>query len=216
MLLTAEATTVMSRHWELKNLRGKARQLESLITIGQSLVTQLEPQQLFDSMTRDARQITDFSACCLFLHEPEASTVRLVSYDGPEPDSLPQDSLELDSCLVASVIHTRKPIEFANVQGPEFSDVIDLPREPGLRSLLAAPMLIDSDVIGVLVVFTGQVHRFNNDEKRLLSALSSLGACKTRACMPGCSKAKPCCARMSNSPPSDCWRPKSPTKSATR
>jgi len=44
--LTAEATTVMNRQWELTNLRGKARQLESLITIGQSLVTQLEPTAL--------------------------------------------------------------------------------------------------------------------------------------------------------------------------
>lgn len=174
--LTAEATTVMNRHWELKNLRGKARQLESLISIGQSLVTQLEPEKLFNSIANDARQITGFRACGLFLYERDAQTVRLVAYDGPTPDILPRDALPLDSCLVASSIHTRRAIDYANVQSLEFGDVVDLPREPGLRSMLATPLRIDDDVIGVLVVFTDKIHRFNDDEKRLLSALSSLGA----------------------------------------
>lgn len=176
LVLTAEATRVMSRHWELQNLTGKARQLESLITIGQSLVGQLEPTELYQSMTRDARQITGFRSCGLFLHDPEAATVRLVAYDGPTPIIQPSAPMPLDGCLVSSAIHTRKPIEFSNVQSAEFVDVSDLPREPGLRSMLATPLIIENTVIGVLVVFTAETHRFNNDEKRLLSALSSLGA----------------------------------------
>ncbi len=174
--LTAEATTVMNRQWELTNLRGKARQLESLITIGQSLVTQLEPQQLFDSVTADARQITGFRACGLYLHEQETAEVRLVAYDGPADTAQPEGALPVDTCLVASAIHTRRAVEFSNVQSPEFIDVADLPREPGLRSILATPLLMDQQVIGVLAVFTGRIHRFNDDEKRLMGALSSLAA----------------------------------------
>ncbi len=176
LLITDEATQVMSRHWEMQNLSGKARQLESLITIGQSLVTQLEPEELFDSIARDARQITGLRACGLYLHDDEAKTVQLVAYDGPTPDLRPTEAIPLESCLVASSIQTRKTLEYANIQAPEFGDVNDLPREPGLRSMLATPLLIDEEVIGVLVVFSSQTHRFNNDEKRLLSALSSLGA----------------------------------------
>lgn len=176
LVLTAEATRVMNRHWELQNLSGKARQLESLITIGQSLVGQLEPQELYQSMTRDARQITGFRSCGLFLHDEETTTIQLVAYDGPDPIIRPTAALPVEGCLVASSIHTRKPLEFSNVQSGEFVDVLDLPREPGLRSMLATPLIIEDTVIGVLVVFTGEIHRFNNDEKRLLSALSSLGA----------------------------------------
>ncbi len=177
--LTAEATRVMERHWELKNLHGKELQLSALISIGQTLVTKLEPQELLESMTHDARVITGSRACALFLHEPDvapAGAARLVAYDGPEPSLLPGGVMPLDSCLVASAIHTRRAVEFANVQSPEFGDVIDLPREPSLRSMLATPIQIEDEIIGVLVVFTGGVHRFNNDEKRLVRALASLGA----------------------------------------
>src|SRR5690606_17831990 len=43
--LSEEATAVMQRLWQLRHLGGKARQLESLITIGQSLVGKLEQQE---------------------------------------------------------------------------------------------------------------------------------------------------------------------------
>ncbi|WP_221030353.1 GAF domain-containing protein [Actomonas aquatica] len=178
LILTEEATSVMERHWELQNLRGKERQLQSLISIGQTLVTKLEPEDLFNSLTQDARSITAARACALYLHEPETSggAARLVAYDGPTPTTLPEGALPLDSCLVASAIHTRRAVEFSNVQSREFVDVIDLPREASLRSILATPLQIEDEIIGVLAIFTDTTHRFNNDEKRLVRALASLGA----------------------------------------
>ena len=183
--LTTEATTVVQRLWQLRQLQGKARHLETLITIGQSLVSKLDEQELFDTVTRDARQILGASLCALYLHHAADATVRLVSVSPamPPPASaasasapLPVDDLSLDHCLVASVLHARRQIEFQNVQSPEYADVIDLPHDHRLESLLAAPLLFEGEAIGVLGVFTNQPHRFTNDEKRLLGALASLGA----------------------------------------
>ncbi|HEY8932484.1 MAG TPA: GAF domain-containing protein [Rariglobus sp.] len=171
-----EATSVMQRLWQLGHLSGKARQLESLITIGQSLVGKLEQQELFDTITRDARTITNTRACAFYLYDSPRQTLRLISLTHSAIIELPEPDMPVASCLLASAIHTRKQIEFMNIQSPEFLDVVDLPRDPALRSLLAAPVLYENEVIGVLAVFTDHVHRFNNDEKRLLAALSSLGA----------------------------------------
>jgi signal transduction histidine kinase len=183
--LTAEATTVLQRLWQLRQLQGKARQLESLITIGQSLVSKLEEQELFDTVTEEARQILGARLCALYLHNAANGTIRMVSVSPatPPPASaaagsapLPGSDLPLDHCLVASVLHARRQIEFQNVQSPEYVDVIDLPRDDRLESLLAAPLLFEGEAIGALSVFTEKPHRFNNDEKRLLGALASLAA----------------------------------------
>jgi signal transduction histidine kinase len=184
--LTAEATIVVQRLWQLRRLQGKARQLETLITIGQSLVSKLEEQELFDTVTREARQILGARLCALYLHSVSTATIRLVSISPAGPPSgtvpaggaalLPGIDLSLDHCLVASVIHARRQIEFQSVQSPEYADVIDLPRDQRLDSLLAAPLLFEGEAIGVLGVFTDEPHRFDNDEKRLLGALASLGA----------------------------------------
>ena len=176
VLCTQEATAVMSRLWQLRQLRGKARQLETLIAVGQSLVTKLEHQELFDTIARDARQIMQSRTGILYLYDQPRHAVRVASASSAAEIRMTTEELPLDSCLVATVIHTRKQIDFANIQSPEFLDLIDLPRDEELRTVLATPVMFENEVIGVLAVFTEQVHRFNNDEKRLLAALASMAA----------------------------------------
>jgi len=172
----AEATAVLQRLWHLGHLKAKARQLETLITTGQSLVAKLEPQELYDTLTRDARQVLSARACALYLHDGESAALRWASLTGNTIAGLPDRAIPLDSCALAGVIHNRRALTFANIQSPDFRDLEDLPADPTLVSMLATPILYEGDVLGVLAVFTGRLHRFDNDEKRLLAALASLGA----------------------------------------
>jgi signal transduction histidine kinase len=178
--LTAEATAVMRHLWQLHHLKGKARQLETLIGIGQSLVTKLEQQELFETVTRETCQIIHARACALYLHDAARKTVRLAALanpDAPVPASggpSPSDDLPLDFCLVASALVTRKQVEFADIQLPGVRELIDLPRDPRLHSVLVTPLLVEGEVLGALAIFTGHIHRFNNEEKRLSAALASL------------------------------------------
>ncbi len=176
VLCTQEATAVVSRLWQLRQLRGKARQLESLIGIGQTLVTKLDQQELFDTVTRDARQILQCRACTLYLYDEPRGLVRLASLASSQPSETGAVEAPLDSCLIGSVIHTRKQIDYPNIQSPEFFDLLDLPRDPALRTVLSAPVIFENEILGALSVFTDHVHRFNNDEKRLVSALAGLAA----------------------------------------
>lgn len=175
-LFAAEAARVMQRLWQLGHLKTKARQLESLITAGQSLVTKLEQQELFDTFTREARTTLQASACALHLHDAGRRTVRCVSLTDAVTVRLSGGELPVESCLVGSPIHTRRQVWFPDIQSPEYRELLDLPRDPTLRSVLATPMLIENEVLGVVTVFTNRVHRFDNDEKRLCAALASLGA----------------------------------------
>jgi signal transduction histidine kinase len=172
----AETARVMQRLWQVGHLKDKARQLESLITAGQSLVTKLEQQELFDTLTREARNMLQARACALYLHDAENGTVRCASLTNLAVVPPPVGVLPLDSCLVASPIHTRHQVWFADIQSPDFLELLDLPADPTLRSVLATPMLFEGEVLGVVALFTDRVHRFDNDEKRLCAALASLAA----------------------------------------
>jgi signal transduction histidine kinase len=173
---TAEATAVLQRLWQIGHLKAKARQLETLITTGKSLVSKLEPQALFDSLTRDARQVVAARACSLYLYNPDDITLRCASLTSVVATPPPPGDIPLDSCAFAAVVHTRRAVSFANIRTPDFFDLVDLPGDPALISVLATPLLYEGEVLGVLAVFTERLHRFDNDEKRLLAALASLGA----------------------------------------
>ncbi|WP_414662138.1 GAF domain-containing protein [Horticoccus sp. 23ND18S-11] len=172
----AEAARVMERLWQLGHLKAKARQLESLITAGQSLVSKLEQQELFDTLTREARHMMQAQACALYLHSPDTGTVRCASLTAGSATPPPAGELPIDSCLVASPIHTRHQVWFEDIQSPEYRELLDLPADPALRSVLASPMLFEGEVLGVVALFTNHIHRFDNDEKRLCAALASLGS----------------------------------------
>ncbi|HMD61723.1 MAG TPA: GAF domain-containing protein [Opitutaceae bacterium] len=174
--LSEESARVLSRLWDLRHLRGKARQLEALIATGQALVGKLEPRELFDTLTRDALSMMQARSCAFFLHQPASASLRLASYTGDAESLSPEGDLPLRSCLTASAVNARKPVSFAGLQSPECADLLDVPRDPAIHSVLAAPMLFEGDVLGVLAVFTDRARLFDNDEKRLCSALASLGA----------------------------------------
>lgn len=175
-LFAHEAARVMQRLWQVQHLQIKARQLESLITAGQSLVTKLEQQELFDTLTREARSMLAARACALYLYQADDNAVQFASLTGAVIAPMPAVSLPLESCMVASAIHTRRAVMFTDVQTPDFRELADLPQDPMLTSVLATPMIFEGEVLGVLAVFTERVHRFDNDEKRVCAALASLGA----------------------------------------
>lgn len=174
--LAGEAARVLQRLWQLEHLQAKARQLETLITTGQSLVAKLEQQELFDSLTRDARATLNARACALYLCDQERDTIRFASLTSGGLTLLPPDELPVRSCLMGAAIHTRRQVSFFDVQSPEYRELADLPPDPTLTSVLATPLLYEGEVLGVLAVFTDKVHRFDNDEKRLCAALASIGA----------------------------------------
>jgi len=174
--LADEAGRVLGRLWEIDHLRGKARQLETLLTAGHALVGKLEEQELFDTLTRDARQLMQGHAAALYVYHPENETISLGSITSTSIALPPGGEMPLSSCLAASALHTQKPVSFYNIQSPDYLDLIDVPRDPSLRSMLAVPLSYEGEAMGILAVFLDRVHRFDNDEKRLCAALASLGA----------------------------------------
>jgi signal transduction histidine kinase len=170
------AGLVLRRLWEVRHLQGKARQLEALITTGQTLVGKLEQRELFDTLARDASTMMQAKACAFFLYDESTSTLRLASYTGQVDTLTPEGDIPLRQCLSASAVRTRRPVSFTDIQSPEFHDVLDLPRDTELRSVIAVPLLFEGEVLGVLVIFMDRIRIFDNDERRLCSALASLGA----------------------------------------
>jgi signal transduction histidine kinase len=174
--LADEAGRVLGRLWEIDHLRGKARQLETLLTAGHALVGKLEEQELFDTLTRDARQLIQGHAAALYVYHPETESISLGSITLATITAPPRGEMPLSSCLVASALHTQKPVSFSNIQSPDYLDLIDIPRDAALRSMLAVPLSYEGESLGILAVFLDRIHRFDNDEKRLCAALASLGA----------------------------------------
>lgn len=173
--LAIEAARVALHLWRTRHLQAKARQLEALLTTGQSLVGKLEMQELFAALTRDTRRMMQARLTALFLHDAAQALVRCVALDTAGTAAIPAAELPVGACLVGSAVQTRRQVEFPDIQSPGFTGLADLPADRDARSALFTPLIYEGEVLGVLAVFTDRVHRFDDDEKRACASLAGLG-----------------------------------------
>jgi signal transduction histidine kinase len=174
--LRDEVTVVLQRLWVMAQLNIKASQLEVLTKIGQSLVTKLELDELLSTVVRETQEISRSKLCTIQLYQSETDKVRLrASHPTGNFETGPTE-LGINDSLASSAINTRRQVEFRRLQSAHFSDLADIPADPTIESGLSTPILLDEKVIGVIHIFTDRIHRFADDEKRLLNALASLAA----------------------------------------
>ncbi|HLP01136.1 MAG TPA: GAF domain-containing protein [Opitutaceae bacterium] len=175
--LAGEAARTLQRIWLLRSLQDKARQLETLTVVGQSLVSKLQLQELLDTITRETRAI--FGSCIgtILLHQPEAETLSAESWSGPEEFVPPaKEDWPGTECLANAVVRTGRIVEYAHLHSAEVLELRDVPRTPAVQAALLAPIVVEGAVIGVLASYSARPHRHSNEEKRLLGALANLGA----------------------------------------
>ena len=176
VLLTREATRVVTQLWLMRQLKAKADQLEALINVGGTIISKREVRSIISNITAEARRLMGCSMAALFLYREGSGTLELESLqsaDGPVPH---QESLPLRETSLGTVIAHHRPVEVLDLSRTEEHHFVSLIQKQGLISMLAVPIVFEKDSIGVLSTYTTEFHRFNNDEKRLLSALAGLGA----------------------------------------
>ena len=177
VLLAGEAASVLSRLWLIEYLKGKAGQFEVLSAIAQELAAKLQPEELLETVTRESHRLTQCRLAMLQLFDPSSRVVRLQAIYPPNEHCQNQATEWLiEDSLAGSAITTRKQVELSHIQEPEYHDLQDVPVSDRLMAVLSTPMIAESEVVGVLHVFTDRPHRFSNNERRLLRALSNMAA----------------------------------------
>jgi len=176
-LLTGEATKVVGRLWLISQLRVKARQLESLITTGQTLVSKLELQAVLDTATQQGLALMPCRLCAVFLLNSDSQSLRMAALAGHEIGSPnPGENIALTDSVIGSAIRHKKQVEVLSLLRMEEHHFAKLIPAAKLVSLLCTPILVGDHAIGALNVYTDRHHRFNNDERRIFATLANLCA----------------------------------------
>lgn len=175
-LLTAEASRVVSRLWLIKQLRTKANQLESLVNMGQRLVGKIESDEIMSALAHEGRNLLGCHSCALFLLQPGGKILRLHTMMDRQGQIEAEAEFNLSDSAIGAAIHRQKQIEVTDLSFTEENAFLPVIKAQGLVSMLSSPIVFGDEVIGVLNAYTQRQHRFNNDEKKVFTALTGLGA----------------------------------------
>lgn len=174
--LARHATQVIINTWQYEQHRQRAELLRSLVTVGQTINSNLHVDAVLESITREAAGLGRVKMCSLQLLDPSGEWLEVRAQFGAGINYQQRPPLSVVESWMGSVVRRRKPMQVSNVQTSAQYQHPEIARREGLVSLLCAPLIFGKQSLGTLSVYTDTPHVFSNEEVRTLSALAELSA----------------------------------------
>jgi signal transduction histidine kinase len=171
-----QSAQVIQNSWLYQAVAHNARQLESLFSVAQSVISSLNLQEILQRVTRDACRLMDTKVCSLMLLNPTRDRLELHACHGAGAEYLSKPPLPVADSLIGVVVHRRKPLRVYNVQEHDEYRHTEMARKEGLVSLLSVPLIVVDTTIGALNVYTAAPYHYSNQDVKTLSALANLAA----------------------------------------
>jgi len=174
--LAVHASNVIRNTWLYEQVRLKARLLETLVSIGQTITSTLNLDETLGVITREACSLMSGKVSSLLLLDETRRWLDLRAHFGAGETYVQKPRLSVEDSVVGVVVRPKKPLQVDDVQNSARYQNVAVAQREGLVSLISVPLLFRGDVIGALNVYTGQPYSFSNEEVRILSALADLSA----------------------------------------
>lgn len=174
--LAKQAARVIYNTWLYEQLRLKARLLETLVSVGQTINSALSLDEALTVVTREACQLMGAKMCSLMMLDESREWLDLRASFGAGESYLKKPRLGAEDSLLGVVVRRKKAIQVENVQISHRYQNLEVARKEGLVSLLSVPLLFGGVAIGALNVYTNETYHFSDEEIRVLSALAELSA----------------------------------------
>ena len=175
-MLTNEATRVVSRLWLIKQLRTKANQLESLVVMSQRLAGEIDSDMLMETLARQGRHLMDAAGSAFFELGTGGEKLHLHGLIAGDETIKESVTISLSQTALGSVISRRKQVEVTDLNFTEENEFLLILQRQGFVSMLASPIIFGDEIIGVIIAYTKESHRFSNEERKVFQTLAEIGA----------------------------------------
>lgn len=173
-LLTNEASKAVGRIWLLRQLRSKAAQLEALVRAAQGLARERDEPGISQDLARHTRGLLGVRACAYYKIVDDV--LLLKHLDGDLSGSELALSIAVNQTSLGTVVGRGRPVVVPLAGKTEEHLFTKLSEPVASSSLLAVPVRYEDDTFGVLMCVAMGAYRFSDDDKHLVTALSSFGA----------------------------------------
>ncbi|MBV8083593.1 MAG: GAF domain-containing protein, partial [Chloroflexi bacterium] len=169
--LAAAAATTLQKARSLDAERRARREAERLQELTSQLSGSLEPERVLDHVAATAAELLEARVSGVFILDPSGQTFEMVAGRGLEGCQLPRDSSVAGRVIEAGVAEVIADVSEAPVTA--------LPKlvsgEPA-GSLVVAPIISTAGPVGVIEVYSTEIHAFDEHHGRLLAALAGPAA----------------------------------------
>lgn len=177
-LMISTVRDITERVQTEEELKKRNRELATLLDVGQQLTTNLELDTLLQAIAEAiVAALPSAEAASLWLYDEEKDQMAARSWVGLDDELMAGRTLPLDQSLAGRVYCNRQAYIIDDaIENPDFEHVVH-PRLRLVRSVLAAPLLIEDQAVGALFADSfSRAEAFDQGDLRMLWALAHQAA----------------------------------------
>lgn len=174
--LAIHASKVIENTWLYEQIRFKAQMFESLTKVNETIQNAYDLEEALEAVTREACQLMSARMCSVLMLDDTGEWLELTASHGASETYKSKPRIHVEESFAGTVVRRCQPIQLKDTQGSHLYQNAELAREEGLVSMLSVPLMLDSDPMGVLNVYTGTPHSFSDEEIHILKAFSNVSA----------------------------------------
>ncbi len=176
-LALAQAWRLQQRTLRLEqDSRRRERETQALLKAARAVNQSLEVGETVRLILNQAREVLGVQSCGLFTLDAATGELSLAASLDLDPASHGAIRVRVGEGITGAAVQERRPVQSPDVFTDPRVRYPQLQAESGLRSMLAAPLILGEDAIGALTVLRQDVHHFTAEEESLLSAFADQAA----------------------------------------
>ncbi len=154
----------------------RTAELGKMLLFSQTLIRVSDQQSLYHDITSLAKNALAFDFSTLMLLSKDSSRLIIKDTIGFPESTIGTFTLAQGQGLSTFVVHEKKAASVADFQNEQRFDVPPLVLEKNISSALCVPIMIDSEVFGVLIGHTLESREFTDSEVSLYQSLANQSA----------------------------------------
>ena len=154
----------------------KKKFLSTLCSTCESVIATLDYDEALRSVVKHAARCLSAKASSLRLIDKSGGVLRIAATFGLSEKYLKKGVVEISKSPMDKLVLQGKVVQVKDATKDKRIQYRKEVKREGIRSILCIPLRCRERVLGVLRIYTGREHTFNDDEIRMISTLAAQGA----------------------------------------
>ncbi len=159
-----------------EDTKQKASQFDSLVKVSHSITSQRYLDEILNLIVVITAEMLNSKICSIMLLDDKAEELSIKATQSLSEEYIKKPNLKVKNSLVGDVVKTKNPLIVEDVRQDERYVYRELAIKENLSSMIAVPMIVRDKAIGVINVYTKELHQFSQEEVSVLQMVANQAA----------------------------------------
>ncbi len=153
-----------------------ASQLSTLSQISETITSDMYLEEILQLIVAMTAESMNFRICSIMLLDPAKNELVIKATQSKSRDYVRKPNVKLTESVAGRAVLERQPIVIRDVRKTPGYQYPDIAKKEGLCSLVALPLSVKNEIIGVLNCYTSTPREFDDEEIEILKTLANQAA----------------------------------------